>query len=284
MRVFRPLAWYGVVSVLAIGYLFPLGWMLVSSVRDPAETTDHLVPRTFRPGNYEEALHFGGDKAPDAPVARRIPFLRQLANTLVVALLGVTGMVLSSALAAYGFSRIEWPGRDAFFYVTVATMMIPFAVTMVPLYGLFRRLGWIGTLKPLWAPAWFGGAFNIFLLRQFFIRIPKELSEAARLDGCSEFDIFLRIILPLSKPALTVVALFHFMFVWNDFFAPLVFLTQPEHFTLTLGLHAFQAAHGGTPWHLMMAASTLLVTPVLVLYFCTQNLFTRGITMTGSKG
>jgi len=284
MRATRGITWYVLVSVLAVGYLFPLGWMLVSSLRDPRETTDHLVPRTVRFENYAEALAFGGDDAPDAPLGRRVPFMRQLVNTLVIAVLGVTGMVLSSALVAYGFSRIEWPGRDLFFYVTVATMMIPFAVTMVPLYGLFRWLGWIGTLKPLWAPAWFGGAFNIFLLRQFFIGIPKELSEAARLDGCSEFDIFARIVLPLSKPALAVVALFHFMFVWNDFFAPLVFLTRPEHFTLTLGLHSFQAAHGGTPWHLMMAASTLLVAPVLVLYFCTQKFFTRGIAMTGTKG
>jgi multiple sugar transport system permease protein len=296
--------WHIVVIALATVYLFPLGWMAVSSLHDPRLTTGELLHRlthpfrnrsdeaipTWRPENYREAILFGqermatGDAAPGTFAALwRSPFRKHLVNTLVIEALGVTGMVMASALAAYGFARIRWPGRNVFFVATVATMMLPFAVQLVPLYALYRRLGWIGSLKPLWAPAWFGGAFSIFLLRQFFMRIPNELTDAARIDGCSEFDIFLRIVLPLSKPALVVVGLFHFMYCWNDFFAPLVFLTKPEDFTLALGLHSFQSAHGGTPWHLLMAAATLIVIPVVVLYFFTQRFFMRGIRMTGVK-
>ncbi len=215
----------------------------------------------------------------------RVPmFVVYLYNTLVVAVLGVIGVVFSSALVAYGFARIEWPGRDTCFLITLATMMIPFAVTMIPLYAVFRALGWIGTLKPLWVPAFFGGAFNIFLLRQFFRTIPKDLSDAARIDGCSEFGIFWRIILPLSKPALAVVALFHFMFAWRDFMAPLIFLTKQETYTLSLGLHFYQSQHGGSEWHYLMAAATLMILPVIVLFFFTQRTFIQGISTTGMKG
>jgi len=277
----RSPVWYVTVSILVIGFVFPLAWMVVTSLV-PEKTVSDEAASDVLP-NYVGALHFQGEKDGDS-VWERIPFLRQLVNTLVIAVLSVIGMTLASALVAYGFSRIEWPGRNVFFYVTVATMMVPFAVTMVPLYGLYTKLGWIGTLKPLWAPAWFGGAFNIFLLRQFFIRIPSEVTEAARIDGCNELDIFVRVILPMAKPALVVVALFHFLYVWNDYFAPLVFLTDPADFTLTLGLANFHGAHGGTPWHLLMAASTLLVVPVVLLYFFTQRFFARGIAMTGAKG
>jgi multiple sugar transport system permease protein len=169
-------------------------------------------------------------------------------------------------------------------------MMIPFPVTMVPLFGIFRWLGdhsgidWIGTTKPLWVPAWFGNAFNIFLLRQFFLTIPSELSEAARIDGCSEFGIFTRIILPLSRPVLVVVALFSFMNAWNDFLAPLIYLHRPEQFTLGLGLQNFQSQLGGTPWHLLMAASVLVILPVLTMFFLAQRTFIQGIATTGLKG
>ena len=187
----------------------------------------------------------------------------------------------SSALAAYGFSRIEWKGRDKVFLVLLATMMIPFPVIMVPIYSLFKSLGWIGTFKPLWVPSFFAGAFNVFLLRQFFLTLPKDMSEAARIDGCSEFQIFLRIILPLSKPALLVVAIFQFMATWNDFLGPLIFLTEQKDFTLALGLQSFQSQHGGTAWHHLMAASTLVVLPVIVLFFFAQRTFIEGIATTG---
>jgi multiple sugar transport system permease protein len=172
----------------------------------------------------------------------------------------------------------------------LATMMIPFPVVMVPLFRIFRFLGdvtgvaWLGTFKPLWVPAWFGSAFSIFLLRQFFLTIPRELSEAARVDGCSELGIFFRIILPLSRPALAVVALLSFMGVWNDFLGPLVFLQRPEQFTLALGLQNYQSQLGGTPWHQLMAASVLVMLPVLVLFFVAQKSFVQGISTTGMKG
>jgi multiple sugar transport system permease protein len=216
--------------------------------------------------------------------ARTITFVTYLANTLCVAALGVLGTVLSSALVAYGLSRIRWKGREALFALTLATMMIPFPVLMIPLYAVYRAFGWIGTLSPLWVPAFFGSAFNIFLLRQFFLTIPSELSDAARIDGCSELGIFWRVILPLARPALAVVALFHFLYVWNDFLAPLIFLTEPETFTMALGLQQYQSQHGGSEWHLLLAASVLLVLPIVVLFFLAQKTFIQGISTTGMGG
>nr|WP_246462743.1 carbohydrate ABC transporter permease [Pelagicoccus albus] len=211
-------------------------------------------------------------------------FWRYAGNTIYVALLSVIGSVLSSSLAAYGFSRIDWPGRDKVFYLCIATMMIPFPVIMVPTYSLFRELEWIGTFKTLYVPFFLGNAFNIFLLRQFFLGIPKSITEAARIDGCSEFRIFWQIILPLSKSALLVIALFTFMHSWNDFFAPFIFINDQDNYTLALGLQAFQSRQGGTEWHYLMAASTLIILPLIVLFFFTQKTFIQGITATGSKG
>lgn len=210
-------------------------------------------------------------------------FPRYLGNTLLLCFLTVTGTVLSSALAAYGFSRIEWRGRNTLFLLALATMMVPFPVVMVPIYNLFRALGWIGTFKPLWVGSFCAGAFNVFLLRQFFLTIPRDLSEAARIDGCSEWRIFWQIVMPLSRPALTVVGLFQFMGTWNDFLGPLIYLTKQEDFTLALGLQFFQSQHGGTEWHYLMAASTLIALPIVVLFFFTQKTFIEGISMTGIK-
>ena len=211
-------------------------------------------------------------------------FPMYLKNTLILCFLTVIGTVASSALAAYGFARIPWRGRNKVFVIALATMMVPFPVVMVPVYTLFRELGWIGTLKPLWVGSFCAAAFNVFLLRQFFMTIPKDLSDAARIDGCGEFRIFLQIILPLCKPALMVIGLFQFMASWNDFLGPLIYLTNQKAFTLALGLHFFQSQHGGTSWHYLMAASTLVVVPVIVLFFFTQKTFIEGISMTGIKG
>lgn len=254
-------------------------------------------------GNYSEAIRAltSGEKDKARPLTdllgqsifpwtssgtqgRTVTALTYLANTLFVAVLSVTGMVLSSALVAYGLSRVTWKGREGLFNVTLATMMVPFPVLMIPLYSVFRSLGWIGTLMPLWVPAFFGGAFNIFLLRQFFLTIPSELSEAARIDGCGEFAIFWRIILPLARPALSVVALFHFLFTWNDFFGPYLFLSRPETFTMALGLQQYQSQNGGSEHHLLMAASALLVVPIIVLFFFAQRTFIQGISTTGMGG
>ena len=233
------------------------------------------------PQEVTERVKFWWDNY--AKVFRKIPFFNYTKNTLIVCILGSLGVTLSSALVAYGFARIRWPGRDFIFMLTLSSMMIPFAVTMVPLYGVFKAFGWIGTLKPLWMPSLFGGAFNIFLLKQFFMTIPKDLTDAAKVDGCSELGIFFRIMLPLSKPALTVVALFHFMYAWNDFMGPLIFLTNKDTYTLSLGLQVFQSQQGGTEWHLLMAASAMVILPILIMFFFAQKTFIQGVALTGIK-
>jgi multiple sugar transport system permease protein len=163
-------------------------------------------------------------------------------------------------------------------------MVVPFPIVMVPLFGLFRDLGWVGTYRPLWIPAWFGSAFSIFLLRQFFRGIPFELSEAATIDGCSEWRIFKDVVLPLAKPALGVVALLSFLATWNDFLGPLIYLDDQKTFTLSLGLQAYQSKGAGTEWSLLMAASTMVIAPIIVLFFFAQRLFIQGIALTGLKG
>ncbi|HEY3236619.1 MAG TPA: carbohydrate ABC transporter permease, partial [Polyangiaceae bacterium] len=263
-----------------------LGWDVVPE--SSIETT--LKPRWE---NFRIALETMGGKsieeAQGSVSAREtgfgkdtaVPFSTFLGNTLWVCVLGVIGSVLSNAIIAYGLARISWRGRGALFAVTLATMMVPFPVLMVPLYSVFKSLGWIGTLKPLWVPAFFGSAFNIFLMRQFFLTIPRELGEAARIDGCSEWGIFWRIVMPLSKPALAVVALFHFLWAWNDFMGPLLYLTRKHTFTLALALQNYQNQHGGTQWHHLMAASAVVIIPIVILFFFTQDTFIKGIATTG---
>jgi multiple sugar transport system permease protein len=267
---------------ISVCAMIPFLWMLSTSLKTAEgamQSPPQIWPSPFVPENYWDMLR-----------SDRTNFLLWTRNSLIVALLTVAGTTISSAIVAYGFARISFRGRGPLFAVMLATMMIPFPVVMVPLFGLFRWLGdytgveWLGTFKPLWVPAWFGSAFSIFLLRQFFITIPNDLSDAARIDGCSEFGIFTRVILPLSKPALAVVALFSFMAVWNDFIGPLVYLQRPEQFTLALGLQNFQSQNGGTAWHQLMAASVLVVVPVLALFFMAQRTFIEGIATTGIKG
>jgi multiple sugar transport system permease protein len=246
----------------------------------PRDQIDSRVK--FRWENYPRALAaLGGDSESDR---HRVGFWTFLGNSLTVAVLGVLGTVVSNAIVAYGFARLRWRGRDAFFALTLATMMVPFPALMVPLYGVFKGLGLIGTLLPLWLPTWFGSAFNIFLMRQFFRTIPEELSEAARIDGCSEWRIFWRIIVPLSTPVLVVAALFHFIFAWNDFLGPLLYLTRKDTYTLAVALASYQTQNGGVQWHYLMAASAVTILPVIVLFFFAQKTFIRGIATTGTKG
>jgi multiple sugar transport system permease protein len=257
-----------------------------------ASIETHIRPRWE---NYPLALGALGGTSIDelegfvAPSTRlgadsEVGFFTFFANTVIVCVLGVIGTVLSNALVAYGFARLKWRGRDAFFALTLATLMIPYPVLMVPLFGVFQGLGWIGTLLPLWVPAFFGSAFNIFLMRQFFRTLPLELSEAARLDGASELRTFWQIILPLSRPVLAVAALFHFLHAWNDFLGPLLYLTRKHTFTLGLALQSYQTTHGGVQWHFLMAASTVIILPVLLLFFFAQKTFIQGVATTGSKG
>jgi multiple sugar transport system permease protein len=192
------------------------------------------------------------------------------------------GSVLSASLVAYGFSKIQWPERDFFFLILISTMMIPFAVTMIPLFITFKNLGWLDTYYPLIVPAFFAPAYYTFLLRQFFLTIPAELSDAARVDGASEFYIYRGIILPLAKPALAVVLLFQFLGAWNDFLGPLIYLRNPDRYTLALGIQQFRSALL-TEWGGLMAASTLVTLPIIILFFFTQKTFIQGISITGLK-
>jgi multiple sugar transport system permease protein len=260
--------------VFGLAFLAPFAWMVSTSLKPLKETMSlppRWIPSKVEWHNYLDAIRAMGY------------FWRYVGNSLFLCVMTVIGTVLSSSLTAYGFSRIEWKGRDKLFLVLLATMMVPFPVIMVPTYNLFKHLGWIGTFKPLWVPAFFAGAFNVFLLRQFFLGLPQELSEAARIDGCNELQIFYRIILPLCRPALLTVALFQFMYTWNDFLGPLIYLAEQKDYTLALGLQSFQSQNGGTAWHQLMAASTLVVLPVIVLFFLAQRSFIEGIATTGGK-
>lgn len=258
----------------AIAFLFPLIWMLSTALKPLPETTKippTMIPSKFMWSNYKHAT-------------TAIPFWKYAKNTLIVCFLTVTGTLISSTLVAYGFARIPWKGREVLFYCVLATMMIPFPVIMAPMFIIFGKLGWIGSLKPLWVPSFGAAAFNIFLMRQFFRTIPAELTEAAKIDGCSELGILIKIILPLSKPVLLVVALFQFIASWNDFLGPLVYLTREDNYTLALGLQFFQSQHGGTYWNYLMAASSLIVLPIIIIYFFAQKAFIEGISLTGLKG
>jgi multiple sugar transport system permease protein len=278
----------GLLCVCA-GLLLPFAWMVSTSLKtlpQTAETPPSFVPHPWQPENYAKIFTH--------PNFHALLYTR---NTLLIAALTVLGTTISSAIAAYGFARITFRGRGILFATMLATIMIPFPITMVSVFRIFRwmdlhTIRWLGrgnplqmlgTFKPLWLPAWFGSAFSIFLLRQFFMTIPNELSEAARIDGCTEFGIFLRIILPLARPALAVVALFSFLNVWNDFLGPLVYIQRPTQYTLALGLEAFQNKIGGSEWNLLMAASVLVCLPTLLLFFLAQRTFIRGIATTGGK-
>lgn len=273
-RTVRVVCLHAILVFLSAVFLFPFVWLVSTSLK-PIEQAMIMppkwIPDPFRFRNYLDAVRY-------------IPFFTYAKNTLIICVFGTVGTVVSASLVAYGFSRIQWKGRDVVFLVVLATMMVPFPVTMIPLYAVFRELNWVGTLRPLWVPACFAKAFNVFLLRQFFMTIPRDFSDAARIDGCSEFGIYRRVVLPLSRPALAVVALFHFMWAWNDFMGPLIYLIEQDTFTLALGLQFYQSQHGGTEWHMLMAASTLVVAPIIILFFFAQKTFIEGIAMTGLKG
>lgn len=269
-----------VLVALSVLFALPLLWMLSTAIKPITETMTSppvWIPSKFLWGNFPAAVTYGSKEL------GYIPFLVYARNTLIVTVLSVGGAVISNSIVAYSFARIKWPGRDLFFGVTLATMMIPFPVLLVPTFALFKWMGWVGTFRPLWVPAFFGSAFSIFLLRQFFKTIPMELSEAAKLDGCSEFQIFMDVVAPLAKPALAVVALFTFMGSWNDFMGPLIYLVDQSTFTLSLGLQAYQTQHGGTPWNLLMAATLMVILPVIVVFFFAQKVFIQGIATSGIK-
>jgi ABC-type glycerol-3-phosphate transport system permease component len=216
------------------------------------------------------------------------PFGRFILNTILVTGFAMLGQILAASAVAYGFARFRFPGRNALFFIVLATLMLPWQVTIVPTFLLFRQLGWINTFLPLIVPAYFGGgAFFIFLLRQFFLTIPKDLDEAAKIDGANSVHIFWNILLPLSKPALATVAIFSFIEHWNEFFGPLIYLNSPEKYTVSIGLRYFQANPfvGDEPREsILMAASLIVAAPPLILFFLAQKYFVQGIVTTGLKG
>jgi len=237
----------------------------------PAEKVRILRRVHFRFGNYVEAW-----------TAK--PFTHYTLNTLLITLFNIVGQVLSASLVAFAFARLEWPGRKLLFGVVLATMMLPAEVTMIPTYMIFRSLGWIDTFLPLIVPAFLGGgAFFIFLFRQFFLTLPRELDEAARVDGCSSFGIYRFVLMPLCKPIIATIAVFSFVAHWNDFLTPLIYLNSSDNFTLALGLRFFQGAYT-TDLHLLMAASALALLPVIVVFSLGQKYFVRSIVLTGTKG
>lgn len=257
----------------ALLFAFPLLWMVLSSLKSPTQLTENpyeLLPREWNWTNYVQAI-------------QAMPFRQYLRNTLLLAGGSAVGSVLSCSLVAYGFARVEWRGRNAMFGILIATMLLPWHVTMIPRFLLLRELGLYNSLAALIAPTFLGDAFFIFLLRQFFLTIPKELSEAGRLDGLSEWGVFSRIIIPLSKPALLTVALFQFVASWNDFNGPLLYLSDPAKFPLAYGLEQFVSSYSDQT-HLLMAAATMFTLPIVLLFFLTQRTFLKGIATTGLKG
>lgn len=264
---------YVICTAIAIAYVFPLYWMVGTALKTDAEV--FLVPPTFWPAspqwqNFVAATEY-------------IPFWGYMLNTAIICALTILGTVISCSLIAYGFARVKWPGRNIVFVVYLSTIMLPPQVTMIPLYIVFRNIGWVGTIWPLVVPAFFGNVVYVFLMRQFFMTIPNELSDAARIDGAGEFGIFRRIMLPLLKPALASVALFTFVATYRDFLGPLIYLQDETQWTISLGLKMFQNMYG-LQWQLMMAASALTMIPTIILFFLTQRTFIEGIALTGIKG
>jgi ABC-type glycerol-3-phosphate transport system permease component len=274
-RALPALITHFLLIVVAALFLIPFLWLVITSLKPINQVfTDPITwfPNPVMWENYATAL-----------TSPAFPFVRLMQNTLFYTILSTIGVVLSSGVVAYAFARMEFWGRDTLFAITLATMMLPGIVLLIPTYVLFQTFGWVGSYAPLIIPAYFGSAFNIFLLRQFMMTIPWDLTDSARVDGAGEFTVLLRIIFPLVKPALMVVAVFHFMYAWNDFLGPLIYLDDAAEYPLVLGLYAFQTRFG-VQWHLMMAASMSVTVPLLVLFFVAQRYFIEGITLTGIKG
>ena len=273
---------YVTLTVVAIIYVLPFWWMAITAVKELNETFRYpptLFPQTFTLAAFRLAWDYWS-------------WPLYLGNTLFIMTTSLIGIVLTSTLCAYGFARLRFRGRDLVFMLMLSSLMLPSQVTLIPAYIFFHKLKWLNTFKPLIIPAWFGGgAFNIFLMRQFFRSIPEELIDAARMDGCSRLGIWWRIMLPLSKPALTAITVFTVQATWNDFFGPLIFLNSRDKLTLALALQMFQqtaqAAQGYADVGLYpatMAASTVVTLPIIVLFIVAQKYFVEGIQMTGLKG
>lgn len=271
--LWRAFVWLVLVAGAFVMAL-PFVWLLSSSLKVETQIFQfppQWIPNPVRFQNYTDALTYK-------------PFNLYIINTLTIVVLNEIAILGSASLCAYGFARIRFPGRDFWFGIVLATMMVPYFVLMIPQFIMFSRLGWMDSFLPLTVPFFFGGgAFNIFLLRQFFRTLPAELADAARIDGCNELGIYWRIMMPLAKPALATVAIFTFLFGWNDFLGPLLYLSSPDNFTVAIGLATFRSVMR-TRWDLLMAASSAMILPVVLLFFFAQRYFIQGIVMTGLKG
>ena len=265
---------YLIVAAGAVVTLIPLVWLISSSFKDSGRIfvyPPELIPDPWRPGNYQKVFD-------------EVQYLRFFWNTTVVTVLATLGQVVSASLVAFGFARTRFPGRNLLFLVLLSTVMIPYHVTLIPTFVLFRELAWLDTFRPLIVPSWLGGSpFSIFLLRQFYLRLSLELDDAARVDGAGWWRVYTDVVLPQSKPALGVVAIFAFLAHWNDFLGPLIYLNSEENYTLALGINLFRQLNT-TQWHLLMAASVMMTLPCIVLYFVAQRYFVQGIVFTGVKG
>jgi multiple sugar transport system permease protein len=258
--------------ILGAFFLSPFIWMLSTSLKANNELflwPPKWIPSVMQWNNYPEAINY-------------IPFFTYLSNTLTIAGLATLGVLFSCPLVAYSLARIPWRGAKPLFAVTLMVMMMPYQVTMIPIFIAFKNFGWVGTNIPLWLPAFFGAPFFIFLLRQFFMGLPKELEDAARIDGAAELRIYWQIMLPLCKPALLTIALFQFMGSWTDYQGPLIYLSEETQYTLMLGMQAFKSQHGAE-WQMMMATLVMITLPIIIIYFLVQKAFIRGITFSGIK-
>lgn len=255
----------------ALVILAPFVWMLSVSFEHMTQVLAFpptLIPAPWNLTAYARGLTF-------------MPFAHYFWNSLFIGLMTSAGGVLSASLAGYAFARLRSGDREVLFVVVLSALMLPYTVTMIPQYVLFKHLHWINTFLPLWVPAWFGGgAFFIFLFRQFFLTIPAEVFEAARIDGCGYFDLYWRVLLPLSKPVLATAAIFHFQFAWSDFLGPLIYVNSSSKYTVSLALSLFQARYGATPWNQLMAVSLLSILPLMLLFFLGQKYVLSGIVVT----
>lgn len=257
--------------------IFPFLWLVRSSLMGTEQIfmfPPEWIPHPIRWSNYPEAL-------------TTVPFGRYFLNTMSIEVFVLAGTLFSSTLAAYSFSRLRWKGRELAFMMILSTMMLPYAVMLIPTFMMWKGLGALDSIIPLTVPSWFGtginGVFNIFLLRQFFMSIPRELDEAAYMDGAKPLTVLFRVIIPLSKPAIIVVSIFTFIAVWNDFLGSLIYLNSDLRFTLAIGLATFKGLYNAQ-WGYLMAASAAIVFPIIVLFFCAQRYFIEGIALTGTKG
>ena len=266
---------YTVLTVLAFLFITPLLWMLTTSFKTTGQAyrfPPEFIPSTVTFDAYQN-LWTGA-----------IPFQKFYLNTTIIVIFVEIGTLFSCTTTAYAFARLRWWGRNTWFVVLLATMMLPFQVIMIPVYMIFRSLGWLDTWLPLIVPAFFGNPFYIFLLRQFFLGLPRDLEDAARVDGAGSLRILWQIFLPLSKPVLLTVAMFTFVAAWNDFLGPLLYLTSIDKMTVTVGLSMFIGRSGATNWPNMMAGATLALLPILIMFLLFQKYFVKGIALTGMKG